>query len=82
MVSCSAVSLPNFLPLPAYSLQGEQGRVGKRGTLVTVQALFSNIQNTGVLSTLVWSEIQDTAPYGLLLRKLTPSQLYPVQPVQ
>jgi len=45
-------------PLPA--------RVGKTEDRDTVQALFSNSQNTGVLPILFQPQIQSTAPYGLL----------------
>jgi len=43
-------------------------------SLDAVQALFSNMQNVGLLSALVWPQIQGTAPHGLLWRKLPPSR--------
>ena len=46
-----------------------------------MQAVFSTSLKTGVLPTLVWSQIQSSAPYGLLGRELTPSQPKPEQMV-
>jgi len=40
--------------------------MGKRENLEAVQAPVSNNQNTGVLSTLFFSQIQSTAPFRLL----------------
>jgi len=49
----------------------------KKESLDAVQALIWNNQNSDVLSTL-FSQIQNTAPYRLLGRKLTPPQPDPV----
>lgn len=43
-----------------------------------VQELFSCNWNTGVLSTLVWSQKSNPPPYRLSWRKLTPSQPHSV----
>jgi len=69
--------LSTSYPLLTYSLVGH--RVRNREDLDAVQKLFSTGQNTGLLSTLLWSQIQSTAPYGLLWTKLTPSHPVPVQ---
>lgn len=49
------------------------GRAGKRESFDTVQELFSHSQNAGVLPALFFSQMQRTAPCGLLRRKLIPS---------
>lgn len=54
-------------------------RVGKRKSFGAVKVPLTSSQNTDVLSTLFESEIQRTAPHGLLWRKLTPSQPDPIQ---
>jgi len=41
------------------------GSVRNGEGLDAVQALFSNSQNISMLSTLFWSQIHKTAPYGL-----------------
>lgn len=72
-VRCSSSApLPAFCPPPAYSLQGEQRQ--KKSSLDVEQAPCSSSQNTGVLPVLLQPQIQNTAPYGLLGRELTPSQ--------
>lgn len=56
------------------AVQSLERKVGKQKTLTdAVQELLSNSQPTGVLRTLFESLIPNTAPQGLLWRKLTPS---------
>lgn len=65
-----AVCSYSFSPTPAYFWRD---RLGK--SLSTVQALFSDNQNSGVLSTvLVTNAKKNSGPYRLLWRKLTPSK--------
>ena len=67
-----AVSPPSFLPIPSLLTAGwQEGRVGRWESLDAVQALPSNNQNISVLWTFFQPQIQNTAPYGLLRRKLT-----------
>jgi len=56
-----------------------QGRVGTREGLAAVQALLHNSENIIGLSTLFQPQIQSTALYELLWRKLTPSQPDPAE---
>lgn len=71
------VSHPNFLPTP-WPACWERECGGKKTNLHTVQVLPSSSQNTGVFSALPQSEIQNTAAQALLWRKLTSSQVDPV----
>lgn len=56
-------------------------RVGKREKVNVVQVLLSNSKSSGVLSALFYSQILNSALYGLLWRKLTASQPGPTQGV-
>lgn len=49
-------------------------RVGKREIVGTMQALFNTSQNTSMLPILFQLHSQNTGQYGLIWRKLTPSQ--------
>lgn len=53
--------------------------MGRRERLDTMQALFSTTQSIDVFSPQLDIQMQNTAPYRLLCKKLTPSQLDPVQ---
>ena len=75
---CSpGVSGPGCVPSwPLAHLQPAHGgaKPGKIKGHDSAQVLLSNSQNTGLLPTLLWSQIQNAAPYRLLWRKPTPSQ--------
>lgn len=70
-VSCPGCPLPNSCPPPAYSLDSTMRNADG---LDAVWALHSNSWNTGVLLMLILSQIQNTASYCPLWRKLTPSK--------
>lgn len=67
---CWLCTFPVSCALPAYSLWGVQS--GKEKALVLCTDCSATAKM--LLSTLFQQQIQNTAPYGLLWRKLTPSQ--------
>lgn len=73
-VSCPSRGLLQALAHPQPTCYG--GRAGNRESgLSTVQALLSNSWSIHVFPMLFWPPASSTAPYRLLSRKLTPSQL-------
>lgn len=73
-------SLPNLRPIPHYLLGGGEG--GKRESLDSVPALFSNIQNTSVINTFYFffnnPQIQNTALVQAAMRKVNAIPACPV----